>query len=110
MADFSGALPSSGNAGFLAAPVCRRRRSKGNEAVRRLLEAQFPLLAVSILGLPSLAAPTGLVDGLPIGVQSVAARYQKETCLAAGEVIEDRNPIKGPIDPTTPDKQLHAMR
>ena len=46
---------------------------QGDEAVRRLLEAQFPLLAVSILGLPSLAAPTGLVDGVPIGVQLVAA-------------------------------------
>ena len=73
---------------------------QGNEAVRRMLEAQFPLLAVSILGLPSLAAPTGLVDGVPIGGQLVAGRYQEETCLAAGEVIEDRNSIKGPIDPS----------
>jgi amidase len=72
---------------------------QGNDAMRRLIEAQFPMLAISILGLPSLAVPTGLVDGVPMGIQLVAGRYQEETCLAAGEVIEAQSSIKLPIDP-----------
>lgn len=72
---------------------------QGEEAVRRLLEAQQPLVAVSILGLPGLAVPTGLADGVPVGVQLVAGRFQEETCLAAGEIIMAETPLKTPIDP-----------
>jgi amidase len=72
---------------------------QGNEAMRRLIEAQFPMIAISILGLPSLAAPMDLVDGVPMGVQLVASRYQEEICLAAGEAIEAQSTIKLPIDP-----------
>jgi amidase len=74
----------------------------GNEAMRRLIEAQFPLIAISLLGLPSLVTPTNLVDGLPVGVQLVAGRYQEETCLTAGEVIAARHSITLPIDPVVP--------
>jgi amidase len=71
----------------------------GNDAMRRLIEAQFPLIAISVLGLPSVVAPTNLVDGVPMGVQLVAGRFQEETCFTAGEVIEARRSITVPIDP-----------
>jgi amidase len=72
----------------------------GDEAMGRLLEAQQPLLAVSLLGFPGLAVPTEVVGGVPVGVQIVAARYQEELCLQAGEAIEGRRPaFKTPIDP-----------
>src|SRR5262249_33983078 len=66
----------------------------GNDAMRRLNEAWIPLLAISTLGLPGLAVPTGFAKGIPVGVQLVADRFQEEICFAAGEVLEARCPIK----------------
>ena len=72
---------------------------QGDEAVARMLSAHHPMLAVSTLGLPGLAIPTGFADGIPIGVQLVAGRFNEELCLSAGEVIEARQPVATPIDP-----------
>lgn len=72
---------------------------QGDEAVARMLSAHHPMLAVSTLGLPGLAIPTGFADGIPIGVQLVAGRFKEELCLSAGEVIEARQPVATPIDP-----------
>jgi amidase len=52
-----------------------------------------------MLGLPGLAVPTGLADGIPVGVQLVASRFREDTCLTAAEVIEARYPAATPIDP-----------
>lgn len=72
---------------------------RGDGDVARMLAAHHPLLAVSILGLPGLSVPTGLADGVPIGVQLVAGRYREELCFSAAEVIEARHPLHTPIDP-----------
>lgn len=72
---------------------------RGDEAVSRMLNAHHPMLAVSVLGLPGLSVPTGLVDGIPMGIQLVSGRFQEEICLAAGEIIEARYPSATPIDP-----------
>jgi amidase len=56
--------------------------------VQSLLAAQSPLLATAWLGLPGLAVPTGVVDGLPLGVQIVTARFRDDLALRAGEVVE----------------------
>lgn len=53
-----------------------------------ILLAQSPLLSTSMLGLPGLAVPTGVADGLPTGVHLVATRFREDLILAAGEVIE----------------------
>ena len=72
---------------------------QGDDAVRRMLTAHHPMLAVSTLGLPGLALPTGLAEGVPVGVQLVAGRFQEELCLKAGEVIEAQQQLVTPIDP-----------
>lgn len=72
----------------------------GDEAVRLTHLALQPSIAVSLLGLPALAAPVALDVGVPIGVQVVSSRYQDEVCLTAGEVIQARSPVKTPIDPS----------
>ena len=73
----------------------------GDEPMRRLIDFLRPLLVPSILGLPSLAVPTGLVEGVPTGVQLVASRFQEAGCLRAGEVIERRSGMTAPIEPRT---------
>jgi amidase len=71
----------------------------GDSDVARMLTAHHPLLAVSVLGLPGLSIPTGLADGVPVGVQLVAARYREDLCFRAAEVIEAHQSIGTPIDP-----------
>ena len=58
------------------------------EQVHKLLAAQAPLLGTAMMGLPGLSVPTGLVDGLPVGVQVCTARFREDIALRAGEVIE----------------------
>jgi amidase len=68
-------------------------------AMDRIIAAQTPLLAISVLGLPGLSVPTGVVDGLPTGVQVVSAPYREDLCFAAGTIIEAACPMPTPIDP-----------
>jgi amidase len=72
---------------------------KGDAAMAALLEAQVPILAASALGLPGLAVPATLAEGVPVGVQLISGRFQEETLLAAGEALEARSAVKTPIDP-----------
>jgi len=55
---------------------------------QEILLAQSPLLSTAVLGLPGLSVPTGLAEGLPVGVQLVATKFREDRLLAAGEVIE----------------------
>lgn len=65
----------------------------------RVLAAQGPQFAVAVLGLPAISAPTGFVDGVPIGVQIIGARFREDMVMDAAEVIEGREPSATPIDP-----------
>ena len=58
------------------------------ERTAQILLAQAPMLGPATLGLPGLSVPTGVVDGLPVGVQLVATRFREDRLLAAGEAIE----------------------
>jgi amidase len=72
---------------------------KGDAAIARMLAAHEPMLAISMLGLPSLAIPTGKVGTLPVGLQVVSGRFKEEICLRIGEMIEAYAPPSTPIDP-----------
>jgi amidase len=72
---------------------------KGDAAMAALLRAQVPVLACSTLGLPGLACPATLVDGVPVGVQLVGPRFGEEMLFAAAEAIEARTAVKTPIEP-----------
>ncbi|MFI5011282.1 MAG: amidase family protein [Hyphomicrobiales bacterium] len=71
----------------------------GSEAMRGIIEANSPLFVLPLLGLPGLSVPTGIADGLPMGVHLIAGRYEEERLLVAGEVIEARCGRLTPIDP-----------
>lgn len=66
---------------------------------RRVIAAQSPLLSISVLGLPALAVPTGLANGVPTGVQVVAGRYREDILFEIGDIIERHGRPATPIDP-----------
>jgi amidase len=72
---------------------------KDADTTARVLRAQRLLVAVNLLGLPAVAVPCGLTEGVPLGVQVIASRYREDLCLDAAEVIEARHGLTTPIDP-----------
>ncbi len=74
---------------------------KGAALGAELIAAQSPLTPIALLGLPGLAVPTGLAEGLPSGVQLVADRFREDLLLRAGEAIEAAHPPLGfpPAEP-----------
>ncbi len=60
----------------------------GHDAARTLVREHRLTVTVSLLGLPSVAVPTGVADGRPQGVQVIASTYQDHVALAAARDIE----------------------
>lgn len=59
------------------------------DEIPRLLRAQRFLLMINALGLPAAAVPTGLHQGVPVGVQLVGAPLDDELCLQGAQAIEN---------------------
>jgi amidase len=72
---------------------------QGAESMRKIFEAHSPLFVLPLLGLPALSVPTGVTEGLPMGVHLIAGRYDEERLFVAGEVIEARCGRLTPIEP-----------
>lgn len=53
----------------------------------------------NLLGIPAVAVPTGIANGLPTGVQVYADRWREDLCLSGAEIIEARLGHICPIDP-----------
>jgi amidase len=69
------------------------------ESMRRLMAAQASMMAIPVLGFPAMSVPTGIVDGLPTGVQLLGRRFDEDTLLDAAAIIEARAGTFTPIDP-----------
>lgn len=68
---------------------CRQDLDLGTPAqTRALVDAQSPLLATAMLGLPALSVPTGMADGVPVGVQLLSWRFREDLLLQAAQAIE----------------------
>ncbi len=61
---------------------------QGTGRVKKMLDEQSTLYGVNLLGLPSAAVPTGLHDGVPMGVQIIGPRFREDLCLDAAEAVE----------------------
>ncbi|MGC3027204.1 amidase family protein [Burkholderia sp. DN3021] len=72
---------------------------QGPDGFERVWEAQLTLRALPAMGLPGLAVTTALVNGVPVGVQVVAAHHREDLCLLAGRDIEARGVPVAPVDP-----------
>jgi amidase len=53
----------------------------------------------NVLGIPSAAVPTGVIDGLPTGVQVYADKWREDLSLTGAEIIEEALGQICPIDP-----------
>jgi len=53
----------------------------------------------NLLGLPSVATPVQVIDGLPQGVQLIGPRYHEDLCFDAAEIIEQQQGVFTPIEP-----------
>ncbi|MFC4590715.1 amidase [Sphaerisporangium corydalis] len=56
-------------------------------------------VVVNLLGLPSVAVPTGHAGGLPQAVQIIGPRFREDLCLTAATTIERHTPPTTPTDP-----------
>ena len=63
------------------------------------MAAQWPMMAISMLGCPAISVPTGVVDGLPVGVQLLGRRFREDILFDAAEIIEARSGMLTPINP-----------
>ncbi|MCC9621430.1 amidase family protein [Thalassospira sp. MA62] len=61
---------------------------EGPATIARLWQSQLPQIAIPLLGLPAVSISTGVENGVPSGVQLVAAPWREDICLTAGEVLE----------------------
>ncbi len=87
-------LPACGVAAF---PHRSRRWQTGEKEIG-LFEAMMPLTFSNLLGLPALVIPFGKTEeGLPVGIQLVAAPYGEELLLELAVRMEEaRGPFGGP--------------
>jgi amidase len=69
------------------------------DSCRRVVAAQWPMMAIPVLGFPALSVPTGVTDGLPVGVQLLGRRFDEASLFDAGAIIEAGNQALTPVDP-----------
>jgi amidase len=68
-------------------------------AVAATIHGMRMAIAVNALGLPGVAVPVGIGDGLPQVVQVIGPRYREDLCLDAATAIEAQVHPLTPIDP-----------
>lgn len=69
------------------------------ESARTAIAANWSMMAIPVLGFPALALPTGLVDGLPTGVQLMGSRFGEHALLQIGAMLQKAMPPLTPVDP-----------
>ncbi|MBK3384431.1 amidase [Streptomyces albidoflavus] len=98
-AEFLDAYPLLLGPVFTEPPVEPGLESRDRAGRERVGSGMRLCTATSFAGVPGVAVPTGLVDGLPSGVQLVGRAFREDLCLAAAQAIEDRLGVLTPLDP-----------
>jgi amidase len=71
----------------------------GPDAARSVLETQLLTVTVNLLGLPSVAVPVGVSQGIPQAVQIIGPMFQEMRILDLAELIEKEVGAFTPIEP-----------
>ncbi|MGW4720254.1 amidase [Nocardia sp. NPDC004260] len=64
--------------------------------------------ATTLVGVPAVAVPAGVIGGLPQGVQVIGRMYREDLCLIAASAIEQRLGVPAPINPRRPNSEAHT--
>jgi amidase len=72
---------------------------ESSESALKVIETFRFVLPANLFGLPAACVPTGVINGLPTGVQVITRRYREDLALDAAQVIQDAWGIITPIDP-----------
>ena len=67
--------------------------------VEMLVDTMRFITPGNVLGLPSVAMPMGIAEGLPTGIQIYGDLWREDLCLEAGATIEATVGAPLPIDP-----------
>ncbi|MFB7615633.1 amidase [Kitasatospora sp. NPDC056181] len=86
---------------FTEPPVEPGLESRDRAGRDRVAAAMRLCSVTSFVGVPGVAVPTGVADGLPVGVQLVGRPFREDLCLDAARAVEDRLGVFTPIDPRT---------
>ena len=70
-------------------PFEQHEDQKGPERFAKILQEQSPQYVINLLGLPSVAVPTGLNNNIPIGVQIITPLFYEDFALDIAKIIED---------------------
>jgi amidase len=71
----------------------------GIKEMRRVMDAQWSMMAIPVMGFPAITVPTGMPPTIPVGVQLLGRKFREDTLLDAAEIIEARADVITPIDP-----------
>jgi amidase len=72
---------------------------ESDASVERLYRSHVFLFATAFLGLPAVSVPTGVIDGIPMGVQIIGRRFREDMVLDAAEALERACGRRVPMDP-----------
>ncbi|RPF29814.1 amidase [Streptomyces sp. Ag109_G2-6] len=98
-AEFLDACPLVLGPSFTEPPVEPGLESRDRAGRDRVASGMRLCTATSFAGVPAVAVPTGLRDGLPAGVQIIGRPFREDLCLAAAQAVEDRLGVLTPVDP-----------
>ncbi|WP_344073698.1 amidase [Streptomyces crystallinus] len=98
-AEFLDAYPLALGPSFTEPPVEPGLESRDRAGRDRVASGMRLCTATSFVGVPAVAVPTGLSDGLPCGVQIIGRAFREDLCLEAAQAVEDRLGVLTPVDP-----------
>jgi amidase len=98
-AEFLDAYPLLLGPVFTEPPVEPGLESRDAAGRDRVASGMRLCTVTSFVGVPGVAVPTGVADGLPQGVQIVGRAFREDLCLAAAQAVEDRLGVLTPVGP-----------
>jgi len=69
-------------------PYQQNEDQKSKKRLSEIIQEQSPLYVTNLLGLPSLAVPTEVVNDTPVGIQITTSRFQESLAIKMGKIVE----------------------